>query len=536
MKKTSPISFSTILEALAFRAEHSPDSLAFAVEGEEITYGALFADVREVASGLSQCGLARYDRCVLLLPTSIDFIRSLFAIQLIGAAPVALNTTLPPQTLLRRIAALRARLAVCPEEMQPILEQTARQEGVSVGIETPRDIRSASPGPFRPASLPSPEDIAYLQVTSGTTGEPKSAILLHRNLIACLNANTRRFGSEPDDVFVSWVPLHHDMGLVRFLFLPLFLGKPAHLLHPAITNFPSWLETIDRVRGTITSGPDFSYRIAARIVDPTGLDLSSLRQAINGGEPVRISTIEMFEDRFDVHGVIRPGYGLAEATLGVSSLGPKEALCLDDAGNVSCGRPMPGTEVRIVDEQGSALPPQRSGEIQVRSPQVFQGYLDDPEASRQALRDGWLTTGDVGHLDRDGHLYVLGREREMIKRAGATIAPREIEEAVDQIHGVRLSAAIGHVSERLGGSEELVVIAEVRDKEVHGDDQLASLAEAIVDEVVGTIGHSPGDVVLVVPRTIPRTDNGKIKRAELGRLFEDGKLAQRRAILLGARE
>jgi acyl-CoA synthetase (AMP-forming)/AMP-acid ligase II len=269
------------------------------------------------------------------------------------------------------------------------------------------------------------------------------------------------------------------------------------------------------VRGTVTGAPDTGYRIAARLVSPQGLDLSSLRVAGSGGEPVRASTIRDFEARFGVPGVIRPGYGLAEATLTVTvDLSSPMPLC-DAAGNVSCGPAVPGIEVRIVDDEGRELPPGVPGEILIRGETVFSGYVNDPEATAEALRDGWLRSGDIGALDREGRLFVHGRRRALIKRAGGTIAPREVEEAADAVPGVRSSAAVGVPNPSLFGTEDIVIVAEVRRGGWADDAAMAAAARAIAHRVEEAVGASPWRVLLVAPNTIPRTANGKVCHARL---------------------
>ena len=263
-------------------------------------------------------------------------------------------------------------------------------------------------------------------------------MITQTNALASLAAAQEMLGIGPRDVLVSWVPPWHDLGLLRFVLGPVFFGAPCHLVPPAIRTLPLWLRTASEVRATLLGAPDFAWRLATRLVDPAGLDLSSLRYSTNGGEPVRRSTILAFEERFGVPGVIRPGYGLAEATLGVTGLRPGEALRVDDRGHVSCGRPFPGVEVRIAEDGTDGV-----GEILVRGAAVFAGYFDQPTESAEILRGGWLHTGDAGRLDADGHLYVLGRRRAMLKRGGAPLAPREVEEAAAGLPGLRLAAAVG---------------------------------------------------------------------------------------------
>ncbi len=396
------------------------------------------------------------------------------------------------------------------------------------------DLRSLPPDSAPPLADVEPDGLAYLQFTSGTTGESRAAMISHRSLIASLRAAITRLEITPEDVFVSWVPLHHDLGLVRFVFGPLFFGCPAYLLQPSITNLRSWLETASRVRATITGSPDFGYRIAARTIDPEGIDLRALRFATNGGEPARLGTIERFEQRFGLSRVVRPGYGLAEATLGFTSLAAGEPLRTDSAGNMSCGRPFDGLEIKIIDADGQTLAAGQPGDILVRGTPVFAGYFNDPISTQPVLRDGWLYTGDIGSLDEDGHLYVLGRKRALIKRAGVLIPPREIEEVIDQIEGVRLSAAIGHSRSADSGTEDVIVIAEIRPDDAPSETSRAALARRIVSEGTRALGFTPSEVVLVAPRTIPRTYSGKIQYDTLRQNYVEGELTRRGCVLYGS--
>lgn len=503
----------SLVELLAHRARRSPGALAFEIEGEALSYGELAGAARGLAAALRGSGLAPGGRCALALPTSLDFIRTLFAVQWLGAVPLALNPALPPALIATRARRVGAALIVAHAPLATALSA----EGARVS-----DPRRAPPrAECEGAGLaePRPGPLAFLQLTSGTSGEPRAAMIGQAALLAAVRASAAVSGLTGADVFAGWVPLHHDLGLVRFVFLPVFAGRPAHLAHPSLARLRGWLELAARVRATITAAPDFVYRLAARSVEPAGLDLSSLRAAVSGGEPVRLGTIRGFEARFGLPGVVRPGYGLAEATLGVSSLRPGEPLRIDAAGHVGCGRPLPGTQVRILDEGGAELPPNAAGEIVVRSASLFEGYLDDEQATRATLRDGWLHTGDVGALGEDGQLHVHGRRRALIKRGGAIVAPREIEEAVDRIAGVRLSAA---VSATIHDSEDVCVVVETR-RPTEGAERSA-FERLVAAEVARAIGFAPGRVLLVPPRCIPRTANGKIRHAELARRLAAGEV------------
>jgi len=511
----------TLDAVLTARSGDAPTRLAFSAVAETVTYAELRAETAALAGGLARLGVAGGDRVVLVLPAGLTFIRAFFALQRLAAVPCALDPQVPPRTTAARATRVRPRL---------VLTGGAETEGVAAACDAAGlpvvDLATV------PRTAPFPEqrgrgnDIAFLQLTSGTNGEPRAAVITQKNVLASLRAARELLAIEPKDILVSWVPPWHDLGLLRFVLGPVYFGTPCHLVPPAIHTLGQWLAKASEVRATILGAPDFAYRLAARLVDPHGLDLSSLRFATNGGEPVRQSTIVAFEERFRVPGVIRPGYGLAEATLGVTCLRPGETLRVDSHGNVSCGRPFPGVEVRIagsgVVETGSV------GEILVRGPACFAGYFEAPEASHQILRGGWLHTGDIGALDADRHLYVLSRERALLKRGGVPLAPRELEEPVERLRGIRVAAAVGLPLAGEGASEEIVLAVEV---DPAHDDAPSQLAAAVAATVERTVGFPIETVVVLAPRSIPRTANGKVRYQELRRKLAGGELDRAGAIL-----
>jgi fatty-acyl-CoA synthase len=502
----------TLAAALAERARQSPDALAFSDGSERLSYSALRREVEALAGGLAHLGVGRQDRVALFLPAGLDFIRAFFALQRLAAIPCAFDPNVPAATAVRRASWVRPRL---------ILTVGLAGEGLQ-GVDLAAVPRDRAAPPIQGDG----EDVAFLQPTSGTSGEPRAAVVLQRNAIASLRMTGKTIGIGPQDVLVSWVPPWHDLGLLRFVLGPVWFGAACHLVTPAIRTLPLWLRTASEVRATVLGAPDFAWRLATRLVDPQGLDLSALRFATNGGEPVRWSTIAGFEERFGVPGALRPGYGLAEVTLGVTALRPGEPLRVDERGNVSCGRPFPGVEVRIAEEG----PGDGTGEILVRGPAVFAGYFDSAEATAEALRGGWLHTGDIGRLDADGHLYVLGRRRALLKRGGAPLAPRELEEAAAEVKGVRIAAAVGLPPEDGGSTEEIAVAAEA-DPEADPH----RLAEEVAAAVEAALGFAPDRVVVLAPRTLPRTANGKLRHPELRRDLIEGDLERRGAVLLSLR-
>ena len=368
------------------------------------------------------------------------------------------------------------------------------------------------------------EEIAFLQPTSGTSGEARAAMITQANVLASLGAAREMLEIGPRDVLVSWVPPWHDLGLLRFVLGPVYFGAPCHLVPPAIRTLPLWLRTASEVRATILGAPDFAWRLATRLVDPAGLDLSSLRFATNGGEPVRRSTILAFEERFGVPGVIRPGYGLAEATLGVTGLRQGEPLRVDDRGNVSCGRPFPGVEVRIAQEDGA------EGEILVRGAAVFAGYFDAPGGERR---------GPPRRLAPD-------RRHRPARRGRPPLRPRP--PAGDAQARRRSPGAARGGGGRGGpcracGSPPPSACRRPRAPPPRRSPspsrpirprEPSRLAADVAAAIETALGFAPDRVVVLAPRTLPRTANGKIRHPELRRELIDGDLERRGAVLFSA--
>jgi fatty-acyl-CoA synthase len=475
------------------RAAADPERLAYDDELRRISFGELAESAATRAAQFAELGVEQGDRVALVLPSGIAFAEAFWGLQLLGATPCAYNPSVPEETLARRTALIRPRLVVHEGDLE------------------------AAPAPSRPAPEPdglSSEALAFLQPTSGTSGEPRAAMVRHRNVLACMWANEADGHILRDDILVNWVPPWHDLGLVRFVIACVYFGAECHILQPAVSTIPAWLQAVGRVKGTVTAAPDFAYRLATRMVDPDSVDLSTLRYLNNGGEPPRSSTIREFEERFGVPGKVLPGYGLAEAVLGVTVTKLGEEIPTDGQGNVSNGRPFPGIEVRVDGDRSAP------GQILVRGDVVFAGYFDSIEDTHKSLRDGWLHTGDIGYLDEDGALFVLGRSRAIIKRGGGVVAPRELEEAAQQVEGVNVAAAAS-VPSSAGVSEAVVVVVETSRQ---ASQPPGVIAREVSRAIVGTSGFAPARVIVAPRATIPRTANGKLRHVRLREMLLDGSI------------
>ena len=511
----------SLVDILVHRAAESGTKLAFTFEGKPTTYAELLDGVDRFGAFLLAQGL-RPGACVIVaLPNGPDFFAAFYGIQRAGGVAVPLFPASDPARILRIGEYCDAAYIVVPDQQR---SDPAQAHG-PISFLSVAQSKDTQPDASFPAVAPG--DLAFIQYTSGSTGEPKGVMLPHSSLLKNMEQMITGMEITRDDVFVSWLPVYHDMGLILMTMVPFYMGVETHLLPTELSNVRFWLETIETRRGTFTAAPDFAYRHCLRHVD-ANIDLSSLRVALNAAEPVRADTIRDFETKFHLPNVMTAGYGLAEATVGVSMSRPGHSPKVDARGLVSVGRPFPEVEVQIMDGD-LVLPAGEVGEIAIRSPACCRGYYNSPEATHMLFRaDGFLLSGDLGHLDEDGSLYIVGRKKNTIKHAGETIAPQEVEEIVDSMPGVRFSTALGIDRGRIEG-EQLYVFAEMKGQPASKE------WEAIIIELVASLharlGFRPARVLLLKAHAIPRTHNGKIQHTLLREQFLSGELRQHGLIL-----
>jgi acyl-CoA synthetase (AMP-forming)/AMP-acid ligase II len=532
MAGPDPRDATTLGEMMRRRAAASADTQYFSVFEETVTYGRLWGQAGRYAAGLARAGVGPGDKVAIIYPTCAEFFYTFFGCVRLGAVPVPLYPTLGVEATAGVLRDSEAVAVATIGWFRPGVDQSvALAPGVRAIVE-PNDLDVAAATPRD--HVAAPEELAFIQYTSGSTGQPRGVMLTHDNVVATCRFMSEAAGITVEDRVVSWLPLYHDMGLIGCAFTPPLTATPLWLLPPDLRNPRQWLDLITSLRATFTVSPDFGYRNCVRHVrDATALDLTSLKAALSGAEPVRLSTIESFERHFGLKQVICPCYGLAEATLAVAIWPRSTPLRLDASGRfVSVGRPCRGVSVRIVEAAGdeaeatTVVSAGVEGEVCVKSPGVMKGYYNNPAATAQVLSpEGWLRTGDLGFVDAEGYLFITGRLKDVIILGGENVVPADIEEVVDHVPGVRYSAAVGVDSERTG-TQRLHVVAEVR-SETPGDGEYHALVREIVSRVHAARGHRPARVLLVRTGTIPKTSSGKIQRSRLAQMIQGGELRER---------
>jgi fatty-acyl-CoA synthase len=421
-----------------------------------------------------------------------------------------------------------------------------RLRAAGIGVHHAAELTADGAELTEPASV-AEESTLLLQLTSGSTATPKAVRISHANAWNNLNAMRTRAEIVPgESVMVSWLPLFHDMGMVGFLTLPMVFGVDVVTVTP--TDFLRspllWFELITRYGGTHTAAPNFAYALAARALPRAeGLDLSTLRFALNGAEPIDVTAVRAFLAAGEKFGLpptaMVPAYGMAETTLGVSIQHPGRPFNVDVLDAVALeeervarppatedaaarafprlGEPLDDIEIEVRDDAGSVLPDGGVGTLYIRGPAVTDRYLTvDGNVATQGA-DGWLDTGDVGYLV-DGEVVVCGRVKDVIIMGGRNIHPTDIERVATSVDGVRAGNAIAVRWTTAGGRESFVVACESR--QADDSDAVARIAQQVRSAVTAAIGVRPAQVLVLPVGSIPKTPSGKLKRSAARELLE----------------
>ncbi|PHZ83825.1 fatty acyl-AMP ligase [Paremcibacter congregatus] len=559
--------FGTLQEAIEYAAEGARGLNFYSPRGElenTVTFAEIRDKAQEVGRRFIQFGVKKGSRVALIAETSDEFVCYFLGCQYAGLLPVPLP--LPTSfggregytsQLNQQMSSCGAIVAISASYMLPLLDEaTSNLKMKFVGTSTTFEAQ-ASMKDLKNVELPTskPEDLAYLQYSSGSTRFPHGVAVTHRSLMA----NCRGIGNEgmdlnEDDRCISWLPFYHDMGLVGTLLAPIanqvstdYLATEAFARRPL-----QWLKLISKNKGTLAYSPTFGYDICARRASPNkiaDLDLSSWRIAGIGGDMIRADVLTNFQETFAHVGfrstTFVPSYGLAECTLAVSFARKNtgfeidlvdervlsgEENCLKEfkvngnganyRGVVNCGIPINEYELEIRDDDNNDLGEYKIGRVCVRGESVMVGYFQDQEATDACLSaDGWLDTGDIGYM-KEGSLYIIGRIKDLIIINGKNHWPQDIEWAVEQLGDLRSgdTAAVSIPGERDEEIPAILVQCRTRDEE-----ERLAMENTIKDKVHSLIGISPV-VALIPPRSLPRTSSGKLSRVKARKQYLAGEL------------
>jgi fatty-acyl-CoA synthase len=579
----------TLIDILRDNARHRAKAITFVkATGEEsvVPFPEVYRLACQRARALHALGLKPGDRVALVLHDPQEFVLTFLGALTGGIVAVPIY---PPATMAKLeaygetvrhvLSASGAKVLVTSESLLVMLENHLLGEKAADGerdgrpsfdtrLVLEKDVRGDDQAGHEPPFVVSPDDLAFLQFTSGSTSRPKGVLVTHANLAA--NSHAIMFDglkAREGDRGVCWLPLYHDMGLIGFVVAPLFAQVEVMFLPTAsFIRRPSlWLDAIHRFRGTITFAPNFAYALATRAVQErqtSSWDLSCLRVLGCGAEPIQASVLEAFVARFSSLGVTKkallPCYGMAEATLAITfhDLGTDvvtDRVCLEQMRQgraikangdapalelVGCGKPFPKHEIAIVDREGNQATDRVVGEIWFRGPSVTRGYFDDVEATEATFGAsikstpsgttkrgmnghgaGWLRTGDLGYL-ADGELFICGRAKDLIILNGKNYYPEDIERIVSRVDGIRDGQCVAFSRLDESGAEHAVIVAEGRRGGAEGE----LIAKAVTAAVRAEAGLVVDEVNLIKRGTLPKTSSGKVRRRETKRRLEAGEL------------
>jgi fatty-acyl-CoA synthase len=498
---------------------------------------------RRVAGGLAAAGIGHGDSVGVLAGAPVEIAPTAQGLWMRGASLTMLHQPTPRTDLVvwsedttTVIDMIEAKAVIVSD---PFLVAVPVLQDRGIKVLTVEQLLASDPiDPIETGE----DDLALMQLTSGSTGSPKAVQITHRNVYS--NAEAMFIGAQYDvekDVMVSWLPCFHDMGMVGFLTIPMYFGAELVKVTPMdfLRDTLLWAKLIDKYKGTMTAAPNFAYALLAKRLrnqaEPGQFDLSTLRFALSGAEPVDPSDVDDLIDAGKPFGLrasaVLPAYGMAETTLAVSFSECNAGLVVDEVdadllaalrravpasrGNTrrlaSLGPLLEGLEIRIVDEDGNVLPTRGVGVIELRGEPVTPGYITMGGFISAQDEQGWYDTGDLGYQMDNGHVVVCGRVKDVIIMAGRNIYPTDIERAACRVAGVRPGCAVA-VRLDAGHSRETFAVA-VESNAFEDPAEVRRIEHQVAHEVVSEVDLRPRNVVVLGPGTIPKTPSGKLRRA-----------------------
>jgi len=549
--------FYTLTEAIDYAARSEKGLNFHDMRGDLVRpypFSELREDALKLARQLSAAGIAKGDRIALIAETCPEFAALFCACIYVGAWPVPLPlpTTFGGKEsyidqLSVQLESSDPKLLIYPGDIAEMAQAAAERQGCEG---TSWEEFATRPAPDCDLPDAAPDDICYLQYSSGSTRFPTGVAVTHKALLHNLCGHACGVDLGTNDRVVSWLPWYHDMGLVGCFLSP--IANQASVDYLKTEHFArrplAWLDLISRNQGnTLSYSPTFGYDICARRISSQSsvadrFDLSRWRTAGNGADMIRPDVMQSFVNAFAAAGfkasAFTPSYGLAEATLAVTVMPPGEGIRVElveeerlsgaprDLSRparyraiVNCGKALPGMEVEIRDERGKPRADHRIGTVWCRGASVMHSYFRNEAATEACLVDGWLDTGDMGYM-ANGYLFIVGRAKDMIIINGKNLWPQDIEWAVEQLPGFNHGDIAAFAIEAEDGEEAPAVLVHCR---VSDPEERVKLREQIADKVRGITGMSCV-IELVPPRSLPRTSSGKLSRAKAKRLYLSGEL------------
>ena len=507
------------------------------------TWSEVHEKARRIAGGLAAAGVGHGDAVGVLAGAPVEIAPTAQGLWMRGASLTMLHQPTPrtdlaiwAQDTTTVIDMIEAKAVVVSD---PFLAAIPVLQERGVKVVTVEELVAADP--IDPVETDE-DDVALMQLTSGSTGSPKAVVITHRNVFS--NAEAMFIGAEYDvdrDVMVSWLPCFHDMGMIGFLTVPMYFGAELVKVTPMdfLRDTLLWAKLIDKYKGTMTAAPNFAYALFAKRLrkqaKPGQFDLSTLRFALSGSEPVEPADVEDLIEAGKPFGLppeaILPAYGMAETTLAVAFSECGAGLVVDEVdadllaalrravpatkGNTrrlaSLGPLLRDLEARIVDEDGNVLPTRGVGIIELRGEALTPGYITMGGFVPAQDERGWYDTGDLGYLMENGHVVVCGRVKDVIIMAGRNIYPTDIERAACRVDGVRPGCAVA-VRLDAGHSRETFAVA-VESNAWEDPVEVRRIEHQVAHEVVAEVDLRPRNVVVLGPGTIPKTPSGKLRRA-----------------------